>query len=109
MRNEFEKRLHNQIKRRKIKVKYEGMKIPYILEKFYIPDFPFYINESLRIIEGKGQFRREDKAKLAAVKKQHPEIDLRIVFYSFNKQNIRWAEKNAIPWAISKIPKEWLQ
>jgi hypothetical protein len=45
---------------------------------------------------------------MVAVKKLNPNIDLRILFYSLNKKNIKWAEKNGIRYAISKIPKEWL-
>jgi hypothetical protein len=58
-------------------------------------------------VECKGYLRPEHKAKMVAVKKQHPEIDLRILFYASNQKNIRWAEKNGFRYAISKIPKEW--
>ena len=45
---------------------------------------------------------------MAAVKKQHPDLDIRMVFYSRSKTNIRWAEKYGFPYAIGKIPEEWL-
>jgi hypothetical protein len=45
---------------------------------------------------------------MVAVKKLHPEIDLRILFYADNKKNFKWAEKNGIKYAVSTIPKEWL-
>lgn len=58
-------------------------------------------------MECKGYLRPEDKRKLIAVKKQHPEMDLRLLFYSENKKNIKWAIKNGFKYAIEKIPKEW--
>lgn len=108
MRNEFEKKLYRQIKR-KVKVKYEGEEFSYVLKKNYIPDFVIDFGDRKLYIEAKGHFRREDKEKLAAIKKQYPELDLRIVFYAKRKKNITWAERNKIPWAIEKIPKEWLE
>lgn len=109
MKSEFEKRLYRQLKRAKVSFKYESEKIPYILARHYVPDYIIQLSDgSKRYIEAKGYFRAEDKAKLRAVKKIHPAMDLRIVFYRENKAYIRWAEKNGFPWAIDKIPKEWL-
>ena len=87
---------------------YEGEKLPYILSRKYIPDFIIETSHGKVYVETKGYLRPEDKAKLAAIKKQYPEIDLRIVFYSFNRRYVRWAEKVKIPYAIEKIPKEWI-
>jgi predicted nuclease of restriction endonuclease-like RecB superfamily len=75
----------------------------------YIPDFILETKNGKVYIECKGRFRETDKRKLAAVKKQHPELDLRIVFYRENKQYIKWADKYKIPWCIKIIPKEWLR
>lgn len=109
MKSEFEKRLHRQLKRSKVNFKYESEKIPYILARHYIPDFVILLPGGDKIyVEAKGFFRVEDKAKLRAVKKIHPAMDIRIVFYRENKSYIKWAEKNGFPWAIERIPKEWL-
>jgi hypothetical protein len=58
-------------------------------------------------IETKGHLRREDKRKLVAVKKQHPEKDIRIVFYRKDKAKEKWATKNGFVFAFETIPEEW--
>jgi hypothetical protein len=107
-RNQFEKKLDKQLKKSKVQYAYERDRIPYILARFYLPDFVVSTTRGLLYIEAKGHLRREDKAKLAAVKKQHPEKDIRIVFYNKNKQYIRWAERNGFRYSFETIPKEWL-
>ncbi len=106
MRNKFETKIYQQLKKAKVEFKYESEKIPYVLN--YIPDFIVHTVKGKVYIECKGYLRPEHKTKMAAVKRQHPEIDLRILFYAPNKKNIKWAEKNGIKYAISLIPKEWL-
>lgn len=59
-------------------------------------------------IETKGYFRPEAKRKLVAVKKLHPAIDIRILFYAYKPKDIRWAERNGFVWAVETIPQEWL-
>lgn len=107
-RNQFEKRLHTQLKRAKIAFRYEPDKIPYVLSGHYIPDFVINRGKDLLYIEAKGHFRPEAKRKMVAVKKCHPAMDIRIVFYSFKAKDVRWAEKNGFPYSIGKIPEEWL-
>ena len=108
LRNKFETRIHNQLRRARINFKYESEKIPYVLARHYIPDFILETKSGKIYIECKGYLRDEHKAKLIAVKRQHPAVDLRIVFYSFNKKYVKWAERNGFVYAIEKIPKEWL-
>lgn len=107
LRNKFEKRIEAQLQRSGVKFKYESERIPYILAKHYIPDFVVDTVLGRILIECKGYLRPEHKAKMIAVKKLHPELDLRILFYSLNKKYIRWAERNGFRYAIAKIPKEW--
>lgn len=107
--NRFEQRVYTQLKRSKLPFKYETERIPYILARHYLPDFIIDTPLGKVYVECKGYFRAEDKAKLKAVKKQHPEIDLRIVFYKENKQYISWCIKNGFKYAIEKVPKEWLK
>lgn len=45
---------------------------------------------------------------MVAVKRQHPDLDIRIVFYSKKLKDIKWAERHGFPYAIDEIPKEWL-
>lgn len=110
LRNKFERRTARQLKRNKIDFEYESVKIPYVIESVYIPDFVFKKpSGELLLIEDKGYLRPEDKRKLLAVKKQNPSIDIRILFYAPVPKQMKWAEKNKILYAIGKIPKEWIK
>lgn len=106
--NEFEKALHRQLVRAKTDVKYEPEKIPYVLAGHYTPDFVITTASGKLYIEAKGYFRPEHKRKMAAVKKQHPDKDIRIVFMKKNKSNIKWAEKHGFRYAIGFIPEDWI-
>lgn len=108
LRNQFEKRIYQQLKRAKTRFKYESEKIPYVLAGHYIPDFIIETCSGKVYVEAKGYLRPEHKRKMVAVKRQHPNLDIRMLFYSRSKQNIKWAERNSFRWAIEKIPKEWL-
>lgn len=110
VRNKFETRIEQQLKKKRVSFKYESEKIPYILKRNYIPDFVVITKTGRKLyIECKGYLRPEHKSKMVAVKKLNPELDIRIVFYSQNKKFIRWAEKAGFPYAIDEIPKEWLE
>lgn len=87
---------------------YEGEKIPYVLAGHYKPDFIIFTKTGRIYLETKGYFRPEHKRKMAAVKRQHPELDIRLIFYAEKKANIRWAERHGFRFAIGTIPKEWL-
>ncbi len=108
-RNNFEKKIEKQLKKAKVKFGYETEKIPYTISGNYIPDF-IYVSRlgKTTYIETKGHFRPEAKRKMVAVKRQHPELDIRIVFYSKKLKDIKWAERYGFPYAIDEIPKEWL-
>lgn len=109
-RNPFEETGWKQLKRAKADFEFESERIKYVIEATYIPDFIISgVSNGKIYVEFKGRFRREDKRKLCAVKKCNPDMDLRIVFYRLDKSNVKWADKNAIPWAIGKIPREWLR
>lgn len=109
IRNKFEQRIQTQLKRSKVKFEYETERIPYILARHYIPDFILETPLGKVYVECKGYFRPEHKAKMKAVRKMHPELDLRIVFYRHSKQNSTWCERNGFRYAIENIPKEWLE
>lgn len=109
LKNEFEKKLYRQLKKSKVSFKYESEKIPYILARHYIPDFVLVLPSGKIYIEAKGYLRPEHRAKMVAIKKLHPAMDIRIIFYSFNKKYIKWAEKYNFPYAIGTIPGEWLK
>ncbi len=113
MRNPFERGLAAQIKKHGVSFEYETLKIPYSLHCQYIPDF---ILSNGVILEGKGRLDTESKRKMIAVKKQHPELDIRFVFYDAHRKisgtkqtHAQWAEKNGFLWCDREIPEEWLK
>lgn len=109
LRNKFEVRLSKELTKAKVKVSYESEYIPYTIHGRYLPDFVLDLPGGRKIyIEAKGHFRPEAKRKMVAVKKLHPELDIRIVFYSRKLKDVRWADKHKFPYSIGTIPKEWL-
>lgn len=108
LKNKFEVKLHKQLTKAKLNFKYEAEKIPYVFSGHYIPDFVITSERGKIYIEAKGYLRPEHKRKMAAIKKLYPTMDLRIVFYSFNKKYVAWATKIGLPYAIGEIPKDWL-
>lgn len=110
-RSGFERTLDLQLKKSGVAYTYETLKIPYITEGVYNPDF--ILNNGI-IIEAKGKLDESDRRKMIAVKKQHPELDIRFVFQVAKNKivrgkqtNAQWAEKNGFPWADGEIPEEW--
>ena len=107
-RNNFEESVYKKLRRSKVAFEYEAERVKYTIASVYVPDFVIIREDNTKLyIETKGYLRPEDKRKLVAVKKCNPEIDLRILFQVHNLKYIRWAERNKIPWAVGKIPKEW--
>ena len=109
-RNKFEKRTFDHLDREGIEFDYEIENLSYTLKGFYKSDFTVFCKNGKKIIiETKGYFRPEDKRKMVAVKKQHPDLDIRLLFYAPNKSYQRWAIKYGFPFAVREIPPEWLE
>jgi hypothetical protein len=82
----------------------------------YTPDF-FLPNEI--IIEAKGKMGSPERKKLIAIKEEHPDMDLRLLFMRDNKIHRMsktrysvWAEKNGFPWTVSEegvVPENWIK
>jgi hypothetical protein len=80
----------------------------------YTPDFELHNGI---IIEGKGRFVGDDRAKHLLVKAQHPELDIRFVFsnsrsklYKGSKNTYGdWCTKHGFLYADKVIPDEWLK
>lgn len=93
---------------------YEAVHIPYVSPCSYIPDFPLPVQAIL--LEGKGQFTAEDRRKLILVKKQHPDLDIRLVFSRSSSRITKgskttyatWCLKYGFPFADKTVPPEWL-
>lgn len=92
---------------------YEETKYPYVVHRNYIPDFTL---PNGIVVETKGYFRLDDRAKMRAVKKCYPDLDIRLVFMESTSPSsrrnldvyIRWCKKYGFPWAVKLIPQEWL-
>lgn len=85
-------------------VEYETIKLPYVIDHNYIPDF---IDQDNKVIyETKGRFTAIDRRKHMALKQQHPEWTIVLVFQNPNikisknsKTNYgQWCDKNGIRW-----------
>jgi len=114
-RSGFEHKVSDQLKENKIKFEYETTVIPYIKpETKHTYTIDFTLPNGI-LVETKGRWVAEDRKKHLLIKKQHPELDIRIVFMS-GKTKIRkgspttygmWCDKHDIPWAEKTIPQEW--
>ena len=115
-RSGFEHKVADQLNEQKIKFKYETTVIDYIkpqTEHTYTIDFTL---PNGILVETKGRWVAEDRKKHLLIKKQHPNLDIRIVFMS-GKTKIRkgskttygdFCDKHGIVWAEKEIPKDWL-
>lgn len=79
----------------------------------YTPDF---IISNGVVVETKGRFTAEDRAKMVSIKEKHPHLDIRMLFMSNNKiskvsktRYSDWCKKNGYKYAIKTVPKEWLK
>jgi hypothetical protein len=115
-RSQFESKLAHQLETSGVKFGYEAKIIGYVKVCKYKPDFLLQTQRPF-LLEAKGYFVPSDRAKLKAVKKQNPGLDLRIVFQRasqrLSKQSSttygEWATANGIMWAEGKIPEEWIK
>ena len=113
-RSKLEERISNLFDELGVIYEYESSKVAYTIQHHYVPDFilPNHI-----YLEAKGYWDAADRRKILAVKKDNPDLDLRMVFQSpFNTISkkskttyAKWCEKHDIPWcAFHTIPIDWL-
>ncbi|WP_247635819.1 endodeoxyribonuclease [Methylobacterium sp. 37f] len=84
---------------------YESTYLPYTLAHRYLPDF--IDAEAKRIVEVKGRFPASDRAKMKAIRQQHPNYHIEIRFQEPNTKIAKnskttyaaWCEKNGIAWS----------
>jgi predicted nuclease of restriction endonuclease-like RecB superfamily len=85
--------------------------------RVYTPDFKVKRRDgSYFFVEFKGYLRPTDKVKMAAIRLQYPDVDIRFVFMKASKPSYKgskttygdWATKNGYRWAEGTIPAEWL-
>ena len=114
-RSGFEHKVSDQLKENKINFGYETTVIDYIKpETKHTYTIDFTLPNGI-LVETKGRWVPEDRKKHLLIKKQHPELDIRMVFMS-GKTKIRkgskttygmFCDKHDILWAEKTIPTSW--
>ena len=113
-RSKLEEKVATLLKELGVSYEYESTQVPYVIQHNYTPDFllPNHV-----YLETKGYWDPADRRKVLAVKRDNPDIDLRMVFQSpyntISKKSkttyAKWCDKHDIPWtAYHEIPLEWL-
>ena len=113
-RSKLEEKVATLLKELGVSYEYESTQVPYVIQHNYTPDFllPNHV-----YLETKGYWDAADRRKVLAVKRDNPDIDLRMVFQSpYNTISKRskttyaqWCEKHEIPWThFHDIPLDWL-
>jgi len=106
----------DSLNQRKCKAQYECFKIEWedLMYRKYTPDF---LLPNGIIIETKGRFTPADRVKHLAIKKQHPNLDIRFVFSNSNAKLRKgskttyadWCDKHGFLYADKDVPDEWIQ
>ena len=115
-RSGFEHTVSEQLNSAKIKFGYEVTQIKYIKPETnhkYTVDFTL---PNGILIETKGRWVAEDRKKHLLIKKQHPKLDIRLVFQNPNGKirkgskttYANYCDKYGILWSSKSIPEEWL-
>ena len=136
-RSGLEEKIAAQLKAAGIEFDFEQSTVPYVVpsrKARYLPDF--VIPKTGTIIEGKGRFTShmtrcprckhcypngngsEARQKMALVKAQNPELDIRFIFnrastpiYPKSKTTYaKWCEDHGFKWADKgKLPADWIK
>ena len=119
-RSGFEEKLAQQITDAELEVQYETVTLDYTWparDSRYTPDFALDKPDGTQmLLEGKGLFDTEARAKMLLVKAKYPDLDLRLVFSNANSRIHKksqttyamWATKHGFPYSHKEIPSEWL-
>ena len=114
-RSGLERQVAELLKRFEVKFEYETLKVPYVIDHIYNPDF---ILSNGVVLETKGLFDAEDRRKILAVLKQNPTLNLKMVFQNPNQKISKksktsyanWCDKHSVEWcSYASIPIEWLK
>lgn len=101
LRNNFEKKVAKTLGP---EFEYEALRLSYTVQRKYLPDFIDVAGK--KIVEAKGLFTAEDRAKHKAIKAQHPDYDVTIVFQNAQRTITKtstttyagWCDANGIKW-----------
>ena len=112
-RSGLEKSVAFDLNKRGIEFQYEHERIPYVVERKYLPDFQL---PNGIYIEAKGWFRDEDCRKMRLLKAQYPDKEFRFLFQNLNTKvqskrftNQQWAEKYNFAYCEGRVPDAWLK
>ena len=113
-RSNLEKSVADLLEQLGVSYLYESEKLSYTISHNYTPDF---VLPNYKYLEAKGYWAAEDRRKILAVKRDNPDIDLRMIFQSpyntISKKSkttyAQWCDRHDIPWTSYKdIPIDWL-
>jgi hypothetical protein len=115
-RSGFEHKVSEQLTERKIKFGYEDTVIEYTIperKSKYTVDFTL---PNGILVETKGRWVAADRKKHLLIKKQQPELDIRLVFQSAKSKISKgskttyadYCDKHSIQWAEKQIPDSWI-
>ncbi|XUY28529.1 endodeoxyribonuclease [Agrobacterium sp. rho-8.1] len=101
MRNRFEEKVAKTLGP---EYEYETLRLSYTVQRKYLPDF--IDTAGKKIVEAKGLFTAEDRAKHKAIKAQHPDYEVTIVFQNAQRTISKtskttyagWCDANGIKW-----------
>ena len=115
-RSGLELKIADYLKQLKCKYKYEALKIEWedLTYRTYTPDFVLFNGI---IIETKGMFTAADRRKHLAIKRQHPNLDIRFVFENSRRKLRKGAKSSYSEWCIKYgfqyydriIPEDWIK
>ena len=111
-RSGLEKNVALDLAKRGVDFLYEDERIPYVVERKYIPDFQL---PNGIYVEAKGWFRDEDCRKMRLLKAQYPDKEFRFLFQNNKTKvqskrftNAQWAEKYDFQYCEGRVPDDWL-
>tara|TARA_R110000796_G_scaffold189251_1_gene306126 strand:- start:267 stop:686 length:420 start_codon:yes stop_codon:yes gene_type:complete len=115
-RSGFEHKVSEQLTEQKIKFGYEDTVIEYTIperKSKYTVDFTL---PNGILVETKGRWVAADRKKHLLIKKQQPELDIRLVFQSAKSKISKgskttyadYCDKHGIQWAEKQIPDSWI-
>lgn len=111
-RSKYEETIYTTVEKNGLTVDYEPFSLPYLVKGNYYPDF---VLPNGIIVEAKGYFDSRSRAKMVAVKKHNPELDIRFVFMNSKTKTRKgskqtyadWCERYGYPFADGMIPLQW--
>ena len=118
-RSGFESKVAKQISKHKIDPKkiYECTTVPFTVpekKRTYLVDFTL---PNGILVEAKGRWTTEDRAKHLLIKEQHPDLDIRFIFMDakirLDKRSKTtygdWCNKHDFKYAVNRLPEEWMK